>query len=219
MIERTCKRAHTRGKKSLLTALIAGCIAVAPATAGTIGIDGNTLVIGAEPSDAFVNLLGMGDGTNFTLMAISGAFDIVTPGCSLGMTGIDFNCSGFTSLLVIGSDGDDVFSFSLASVAATLAGGLGNDIILGTSATDSIFGGSGDDVISAAATDFIFGGLGDDIVLGGLDLGDADAPPFDPLPRPPVSVPEPGSLLLLLAGLGVAAATRYRGKRRASRYC
>ena len=165
MIERNCRPARSRGKKSLLAALIASCIAVAPATAGTIGIDGNTLVIGAEPSDAFVNLLGSGDGSNFTLMAVSGAFDIVTSGCSLGMTGIDFNCSGFTSLLVIGSDGDDVFDFSLTSVGATLAGGLGNDIILGTTANDIIYGGLGDDNLFGAAGDSFIGGPGTDLVF------------------------------------------------------
>ena len=230
MIERHCKPAHWRSRNSLLAALIAGCAAIAPATAGTIGIDSSgTLVIGAEASDPFVNLMGIGDGTNFTLTAVAGAFDIVTlntgsSGCSLGITGMDFICSGFTSLLVIGSYGEDVLDFSVASVRATLAGGLGDDVIFGTTVNDFIYGGSGDDKLFGATGDSFFGGPGTDLVFvdGSLDPGvglGEDNPQFDPLPRPPVAVPEPSSMLLLLAGLGATVLTNFRVKRRALRYC
>ncbi|MPZ44833.1 MAG: PEP-CTERM sorting domain-containing protein [Betaproteobacteria bacterium] len=219
MNERTCKPALSRAKKILLAASVAGCLAAGPATAGTIGISSGALVIGAEPSDTDIVLLGSSDATHFTLQTPSGAtFDIVTAGCTVSLFGIDCLLSGFTSLVVIGSDGDDVFDFSLTSVAATLAGGLGNNIIFGTSTIDTIYGGSGDDVLSGDASDFFFGGPGDDIVLGGLDLGDNN-PQFDPLPRPPAAVPEPGSMLLLLAGLGAAAVTRSRRQGRTLRYC
>jgi PEP-CTERM motif/RTX calcium-binding nonapeptide repeat (4 copies) len=222
MIERNRKPARSRGTKSLLAALIANCIAVAPATAGTIGIDGNTLVIGAEPSDVGVTLTAFTDPTHFSLMDPDGMFVLVTPGLGCDGGPMVFSCllTRFTSILVIGSAGDDVFEFSgVFGIGATFAGGAGDDNIAGTQASDIIYGGIGDDILRGDGSDSLFAGPGvNDIVLGGPNLGDED-PQFDPLPRPPASVPEPGSLLLLLAGLGAAAATRYRGKRRALRYC
>jgi hypothetical protein len=233
MIERNCKPAHSRGKKSLLAALIAGCVAAGPATAGTIGINGSgTLVIGAEPLDSGVTLTAFTEPapnpTLFSLIDPDGIFDLVTPGCSGGPIVPNgpnlFSCllSGFTSILVIGSTGDDVFEFSgVLGIGATFAGGDGDDNITGTSAADTIFAGAGDDLLfGAGAIDSYFADVSE---VPFLELGEsiqADFDPgFDPLPRPPLAVPEPGSVLLLLAGLGAIAATKFRGQRRTPRYC
>jgi len=200
----------------LVPALIIGWLAAATAPAGTIGIRGNTLVIGAEGPDGYVNLIGSNSATEFMLDVIGPEFVIVTPGCSGGPTAIAglsaFSCplSGFTMLEIIGGNEDDVLEFSALSIGATLAGGNGDDVLIGGSGAGTIFGGPGDDLLLDAnvpGSNLLFGGPGDDTVPFGVDLGDSD-PVFAPLPRAPVSVPTPGSLLLLLAGLGAVVMSK-----------
>ncbi len=54
------------------------------------------------------------------------------------------------------------------SVGLTLAGGRGNDTLIGSSNADAIYGGAGKDIlIGGGAGDYLFGNLGQDILVGG----------------------------------------------------
>jgi Ca2+-binding RTX toxin-like protein len=119
--------------------------------------------------------------------------------------------SGFTSLAAIGSTGDDSLDFSDLTFGAILAGGDGNDTIIGTPFDDVIFGDAGDDVlIGDLGFDVIIGGPGIDALDGsGGDnvlIQEGGSSDLEPLPRP-TQIPAPGSLLLLLVAF-VALALR-----------
>ena len=59
-------------------------------------------------------------------------------------------------------------SLDLSSIILDGGGTNGNDLILGTDASDFIHGGNRDDCIVAGdGDDLVFGGGGDDIILGG----------------------------------------------------
>jgi serralysin len=64
-----------------------------------------------------------------------------------------------------GMGGDDLIDltspdYSLANIALTVDGGLGNDVIWGSDADETVSGGAGDDTI--------FGGTGNNVLTGGL---------------------------------------------------
>ena len=192
----------------LATVLLAGLILPAPsASAGTIGISGNTLIAGAEPGDGAMALTLTIPVIGADLVFDGVAFTVVTPGCTAGPGPETVNCalSAFTSLVIIGSSGDDVISLAALDAqpfAITILGRDGDDVLFGSGGDDVMFGGVGDDNL--------FGGDGFDLLAGGdgtnfLDgEGDAGAEP-QVTPLPLQSVPAPGVPALLLGALGALA--------------
>jgi Ca2+-binding RTX toxin-like protein len=179
-------------------------ITLAPlASAGTIGINGGSLIVGTESGDGQQSIVGTTSGTNLLISGVN--FDLVTPGCSGSGPG-SFLCpvSGFNQLLVLGGDGDDVIDLtriSAPSFAITILGGAGADLLLGSGHHDRIFGDTGDDVlIGGPGTDCLNGGPGDNVLIGG-GCNAGTEPVIAPLPR--ANAPEPAGLLLVASGLGV----------------
>jgi hypothetical protein len=146
----------------LATALFAGLIgAVPPVSSATIGISGSALIAGAEPADGDIALSGFISGTDLVLEGVD--FTIVTPGCSGGPGSVSCALSNFTSVVIIGGDGDDVVTLSSISgptFAIIVLGGGGNDVLFGSAGDDVMFGGAGDDIL--------FGGDGIDLHSGGV---------------------------------------------------
>jgi Ca2+-binding RTX toxin-like protein len=191
-------------RRLLAAAVLAGLAGAAPpATGGTIGISGGTLIAGAEPADGSVVVLGSLSGGDLVLQGVD--FSVVTPGCSAGALTVSCALSGFTSLVIIGGSGDDIIDLTQISghaFAITILGGGGNDIVFGSAGNDAIFGGADDDNLS--------GGPGDNF-LDGPESG-APEPVVLPLPGE-TAVPAPGGLPLLVGALGALALTRRKRSR------
>ncbi|MDA0809310.1 MAG: CAP domain-containing protein [Planctomycetota bacterium] len=85
---------------------------------------------------------------------------------SISVTSLD---SSFTGEIVInGNAGNDSIDVSAVSLATTLTGGLGDDLLIGGAAADFLNGGSGDDTAAGnAGNDTINGGSGRDSLDGG----------------------------------------------------
>ena len=192
----------------LAAALLAGPGVRTPsASAATIGISAGTLIAGAEPGDGPMSLSGFVSGTELVLDGVD--FTVVTPGCSTGPATVSCALSGFTSLVIIGSSGDDAIvlnSLPAQPFAITIIGGDGDDIILGSAGDDVIFGGGGDDIL--------FGGDGFDLLAGGsganlLFEGEGTpGPEPDVAPLPRQFLPAPTVPALVLGALGALALIR-----------
>jgi Ca2+-binding RTX toxin-like protein len=174
----------------------------APASAGTIGISGSTLIFGADPDEQ----LGLTGSTSSTDLFLNGAiFDIVTPGCfANGANSVRCPLAGFTTLTIVGSLLDDAIELSgITGVNVFVAAKDGDDIVIGGRGDDVITGGKGDDVLNGGpGADSLFGGPGDNILLDGG--GSLRIEPPDPEPLPAQAVPEPATMLLLGLGLGAS---------------
>jgi Ca2+-binding RTX toxin-like protein len=179
------------------------------ASAGTIGISGDKLIVGTEPGDGNQDITASIVGTDLVIAGVN--FDIVTPGCT-GLGTVTCALSGFDELIVLGGNGDDVINLSAISAPpfdTLILGGPGDDVLIGSGGNDTIFGGPGDDIlIGGPGTDCLSGGPGSNIQIqaptscfGGPD------PVITPLPRP-ADVSEPGGLLLMGTGLGTLAVTK-----------
>jgi Ca2+-binding RTX toxin-like protein len=196
----------------LAMALFAGLIGAAPpVSSATIGISGSALIAGAEPADGDIALSGFISGSDLVLEGVD--FTIVTPGCSGGPGSVRCALSNFTSLVIIGGDGDDVVTLSSIAgptFAIIVLGGGGNDVLFGSAGDDLMFGGAGDDIL--------FGGDGIDLLSGGSGENILFEREGDPGPEPVITplpgqaLPAPGGLALLVAGLG--ALVTIRRKRR-----
>ena len=194
---------------SLAAVLAAGMLITlsVPACAGTIGISGGTLIVGAEPGDGNLLFDPTIAGPDIVFPGLN--FDIVTPGCT-GVGTISCLLADFQNLVILGGNGDDVIQLTGLTgftFAITALGGPGNDVLVGTPGNVKLFGGSGDDVLTLAAGNCFSRGTGADVVIGGgCDAG--PEPSFAPLPRPAADTPEPGGLLLAAIGLAALALTR-----------
>ena len=192
----------------LAAALLVGLVAAPPsASGGTIGISGTTLIAGAGPGDGPMALTAFVTGTDLVLDGVD--FTVVTPGCTAGPATVSCALSGFTSLLIIGSSGDDVISLSPLSAqpfTVTVLGKDGDDVLLGSAGNEVMFGGLGDDtLLGGGGIDLLDGGLGDNFVF---PAGGSPGPEPDVTPLPGQSLPAPGGPALLLAALGALATSR-----------
>ncbi|MFO0867988.1 MAG: dockerin type I domain-containing protein [Pirellulales bacterium] len=112
-------------------------------TATAVTINGRAITAGANLVEVQVNTLSGNDQI------------------TLGL-----NLAGVRKVVDAG-DGDDNVDVS-AMQDATIFGGLGNDVIVGSPIADLIYGGSGNDTISGlGGADTIYGDAGDDVITGG----------------------------------------------------
>jgi Ca2+-binding RTX toxin-like protein len=180
-----------------------------PASAGTIGISGGTLIVGAEPGDGNLLFDPTIAGPDIVFPGLN--FDVVTPGCT-GVGSISCPLADFQNLVILGGNGDDVIQLTGLTgftFAITALGGPGDDVLVGTPGNVKLFGGPGDDVITGAAGNCTSRGTGNDVLInGGCDAG--PEPSFAPLPRTAADTPEPGGLLLAATGFVMLALTRRR---------
>ena len=203
------KSKTTMGRAAVVAAGLLITLGV-PARAGTIGISGGTLIVGAEPGDGNLLFDPIIDGLDIVFPDLN--FDIVTPGCT-GVGTISCALAGFQDLVILGGDGDDVIQLSgLAgsTFPITGLGGRGDDVLVGTPGNVKLFGGPGDDVLTLFTGNCFSRGTGADVVIGGGCNAGPD-PSIAPLPRPTADTPEPGGLLLAATGLAVLALMRPSG--------
>lgn len=123
------------------------------------------------------NLVVTGTNGNDVIVVsqVGSNFSVNATGRALGSFSTAMGILGIT---VDARDGNDVVTVSSQiTLAATLMGGKGSDILNGGSGNDSIYGGDGtdyvfgndgDDYLSGdAGTDYVYGGNGNDQLLGG----------------------------------------------------
>jgi hypothetical protein len=184
------------------------------ASAGTLGISLGRLIVGTEPGDGNQAIVASMVGPDLRVSGIS--FDLVTPGCiSQGSSTFACALSGFTELVVLGGDGDDVVDLSAISKPTfdiTILGGPGDDVLIGSGGDDTIFGGPGDDVlIGGPGIDCLSPGSGNNVVIQAVRAGCASGPDpvITPLPRADV-VPEPSGVFLLATVLVTLPLARRR---------
>lgn len=184
-------------------ALLAGLMMAlsSVASAGTLGISLGRLIVGTEPGDGNQAIVASMVGPDLRISGVD--FDLVTPGCtSQGSSTFTCAVSGFSELVVLGGDGDDVIDLSAISRPTfdiTILGGPGDDVLIGSGGDDTIFGGPGDDVlIGGPGNDCLSPGTGNNVVIQAVQAGCANGPDpiITPLPRADV-VPEPSGVFLL----------------------
>ncbi len=83
-----------------------------------------------------------------------------------------FRTSAVRSIVVDAKDGNDTVDMRAVSIAATIFGGNGNDMLIGTQGSDLIQGGNGNDkIFGEGGNDTIYGQAGNDLLygMGGYD--------------------------------------------------
>lgn len=188
-------------------ALVVSIAAAGRAFAGSIGINGDTLIFVADAGDNFVQ--GVSLITGDVALTSDSPVNILTSACALSSGRVVCGLAGINLLAVIAGSGDDVVDMSRvdAFLNVFLSGGEGNDVLIGGPGDDILKGGPGDDVlIGGLGQNVLFGGTGVDILVDGLE--GTNEPPDPTLASDPTTVPEPGTLLLLSSGLGAFAVRR-----------
>lgn len=200
----TAKSRSCRARRStivLVFIIIASVAIAAPVSAGTIGIKGTTLIVGADPFEQIV-LVASTSGADLVLTGEP--FQIVTPGCRADdPQTIRCALSGFTALTIIGSQLDDVVNVSaIGALNVFVATKDGNDIILGGNGDEVLSAGNGDDIVFGnSVKNVIFSGPGNDLVIGCCRSNDPAPPDPEPLKAQPMSE----SSTMIFVGLGLAA--------------
>jgi Ca2+-binding RTX toxin-like protein len=188
-------------------ALVLSIAAAGRAFAGSIGINGDTLIFVADAGDDVVqgfSLIAGGVG-----LTSGSPVNILTPACAPSGGGVVCGLAGINLLAVIAGSGDDVVDMSGvgAFLNVFLSGGEGDDVLIGGPGDDILKGGPGDDVlIGGPGQNVLFGGTGFDVLFQGVE--GVIEPPDPTLAPDPTTVPEPGTLLLLGGGLGTFAVRR-----------
>lgn len=116
---------------------------------------------------------GVGNTDTLVVEGTSGDDNIVVDAHTIHTPTLDMVFEGIHSLIMNGNDGDDVLDCSASTVTeAILHGGSGNDLLIGSSENDRLYGGDGADVLKGGTgDDFLSGGAGNDRLYGndGLD--------------------------------------------------
>lgn len=152
-----------RSRAPLIGGITLALLAAAPAaaTAATASLDGSTLSVVAGQGEA--NQLNISISGTELVVTESGdgvALTAAGPGCTGAGNVVRCPTAAVDSIDVAAGDLDDtVFLTSGVVLPATLAGGAGNDLLIGGSGDDTIDGGASDD--------FLGGQLGDDSFSGG----------------------------------------------------
>ncbi|WP_413161297.1 calcium-binding protein [Capilliphycus salinus ALCB114379] len=78
--------------------------------------------------------------------------------------------TGANVVEILGGTGADTIVPGSANANVTIAGGAGDDSIIGAAGSNELAGGEGDDIIKGlAGDDFLYGGKGNDELYGGAD--------------------------------------------------
>lgn len=213
-----------QNRRVLALSLTAGTMVLAPAAAeaATLTNSGGTLAYSAaagKTNDVSFNESSSQPGSVFVFRSGGSGGDddpITATGCTELTPGDAYQCDGVTSLNADAGDGDDqLFAGGLVTITATLAGGTGDDRLLGGARDDTLnlgagddggFGGGGNDTVNGddgqdslgggdgndsvnggSGDDGVFGGDGADTVRGGPGIDDTSYDGYgDPSATPPV---------------------------------
>ena len=130
------------------------------------GADGDDTITGGEGNDS---LTGGTHALGDLLIEFVNGASVLTPS-SLSGAGTDtLTSASFEKVSLIGGNGNDTISAaSSVTIPVTLAGGIGNDSLTGSSGNDVLNGGDGSDVLSGVGgNDSLNGDEGDDNLIGG----------------------------------------------------
>jgi hypothetical protein len=127
------------------------------------------LAANATTATSVVNITGSQAFTMTTIGTTTGPLKI-DGSLAQGKLTINNSANTVTATSVYGGLGDDVITGSL-TIASTLNGNDGNDVLTGGTAADTISGGIGNDsIVGGAGADSLVGGAGNDTFVGGTGV-------------------------------------------------
>jgi Ca2+-binding RTX toxin-like protein len=152
--------------RPIILALSLLVVAPAAAQAGVVSVAGTTLSFAAGDDEA--NNLTVSFSPGLYTLVDTGA--TLTAGANCTQAGPDVTCpsAGVTLLSLDGRDRADTITLGSGTVAATIIGGAGDDVLTGGSAIDTLNGGADADTLTGGAlNDTLNGDTGDDVLVGG----------------------------------------------------